>query len=111
MNESTALLRDDNNERSANENENKNDASNDVDPFWGADVVVDDDSDDANGFDDDDDDDTSSVEGSEDQDGLPQRQSSSSSSSSTGKEILAIAIPALAGLAIDPLMVRTYSEY
>ena len=79
--------------------------SNPVDPFWGADVDDDDDD-----FDDDDNSSvpsTSSVgsEDQEDQEDLPQRQSSS-----TGKEILAIAIPALAGLAIDPLMVRTYGE-
>jgi hypothetical protein len=42
---------------------------------------------------------STSSESENDQEDLPQSQS-------TGKEILAIAIPALAGLAIDPLMVR-----
>lgn len=87
-----ALLVDDN-ERSANENEDETGVNAIVEepiaspPFWGEDA--DDDGDNSST--------SSGVNDSEDQESLAQSQS-------TGEAILAIAIPALAALSIDPLM-------
>ena len=86
----SALLPDDNeNEISRNENENGSKEGSGTTPFWGEDAIDDDDEDDESSND-------SSASNSGD---LAQRQT-------TGEAILSIAIPALAGLAIDPLMVR-----
>ncbi len=72
------------NEVCANPNE---DGLSNIDPFWGEDAASDDD-----------DDDDSASSSSND--------STHFENQNTGQAILAIAIPALAGLAIDPLMVR-----
>ncbi len=70
---------------SADANVNQEESSN-VSSFWGEDAVSDDDD---------------SSASSESDNDLEETESQS-----TGQAILAIAIPALAGLAIDPLMVR-----
>ena len=72
-------------ENSADANVNEEESSN-VSSFWGDDAVSDDDD---------------SSASSQSTDALENTESQS-----TGQAILAIAIPALAGLAIDPLMVR-----
>jgi len=86
----------DENGGSSNNNNNKNEERSNTDTsFWG------DEADDVDDDEEDGEDDSSASSAMEDYSDVDFSQSQS-----TGQEILSIAIPALAGLAIDPLMVR-----